>query len=63
LSAEEKAMPKRTPANNKTKPTAADVTSYLNGIEHAGRQKDAFVLLETMSRVTGQSELSTTFNR
>lgn len=47
-------MSKRTPSNNKTQPTAADVTDFLNSVEHAGRRKDAFVLLEMMSRVTGE---------
>lgn len=47
-------MPRRTQANNKTQPQEMDVESYLAGIEHSGRQTDAFVLLDLMREVTGE---------
>ncbi len=47
-------MPRRTQANNKTKPQDLDVESYLAGIEHAGRREDSFTLLDLMRDVTGE---------
>ncbi len=47
-------MPRTTQANNKTQPHDGDVVAYLNGIEHAGRREDAFVLLDLMREVSGE---------
>ncbi len=38
---------------NKTVPTGASVTEFLNAVDHAGRREDASVLLDMMRRVTG----------
>ena len=40
-------------SENKTQPTKASVTEFLNSIEHQGRREDSFVLLELFNRVTG----------
>ena len=38
---------------NKTKPTSASVTEFLNSIENKGRREDSFILLEIFNRATG----------
>ena len=47
-------MPRRTQADNKTQPHDGDVIAYLEGIEHAGRREDAFVLLDMLGKITGE---------
>ena len=41
-------------SDNKTQPTAADVTAYLQSVTHEGRREDSFELLELMQRVSGE---------
>ncbi len=48
-------MPRTTAADNKTQPTAEDVTAYLETLPHPGRREDALVLLDMMARVTGET--------
>ena len=40
-------------AENKTRPTDADVEAFLAGVENATRRGDGFAVLELMRRVTG----------
>ena len=40
-------------SKNKTKPTSASVTEFLNSIENKGRREDSFILLEIFNRATG----------
>lgn len=40
-------------AELKTKPTAASVTDFLNGIADEKRREDAFIALALMREVTG----------
>lgn len=40
-------------SDNKTKPTRASVTKFINAVEHKGRREDAVALLEFMNRITG----------
>ena len=37
-----------TMSKNKTKPTTASVTEFLNSIENKGRREDSFTLLENI---------------
>ncbi len=46
-------MPRRTQADNKTRPHKADVSAFLGSVEHPGRREDAQQLLELMAEVTG----------
>jgi len=39
----------------KTKPTGADVRSFLNGVADAQQREDAFRILELMREITGES--------
>ena len=47
-------MARRVQANNKTQPHGGDVTAYIEGLEHAGRRDDAFLLLDMMQEITGE---------
>ncbi|MEP3280269.1 MAG: DUF1801 domain-containing protein [Stappiaceae bacterium] len=38
---------------NKTVPTGASVTEFLNGVEHRGRREDSYILLDMVRRITG----------
>ena len=40
-------------AENKTKPTDADVDAFIAGIDHDRRRADSGILLELMGRITG----------
>ena len=42
-------------SDNKTKPSSADVLSFLNAVEPAGRREDGLVLLERMNTLTGMT--------
>ena len=48
-------MPRRTQANNKTRPTGKDVAAFIAGVPNQGRREDAQILLELMARVTGEA--------
>lgn len=41
-------------AEIKTKPTAASVTDFINGLTEEQKRKDSFVLLEMMQQATGE---------
>lgn len=41
-------------AENKTKPTPVSVEAFIDGVEHAGKREDAWVLDALFRRVTGQ---------
>lgn len=41
-------------AQNKTLPTDASVTDFIDSVEHPGRREDAQVLLDMFTRITGQ---------
>ena len=41
-------------AENKTKPTRASVTAFINAVDNATRKKDAKTLLATFKKVTGE---------
>lgn len=41
-------------AENKTKPTDADVVEFLDNIEDAGKRQDCFTVLKLMEEVTGE---------
>lgn len=41
-------------AEQKTKPTTADVKAFLNGVADAQRREDAFVVLNMMKQITGK---------
>ena len=41
-------------AENKTRPTGADVSAFLDGVEPARRREDAFAVLDMMRRITGE---------
>ena len=41
-------------AEAKTRPTGKKVTDFLDTIEHEGKRKDGYKLLEIMSKVTGE---------
>lgn len=47
-------MPRRTQANNKTQRTEQDVTEFIAEIPNPGRREDALILLERMTRITGE---------
>lgn len=38
---------------NKTRPTGADVISWLEAVDNETRRKDAFTVMEMMQRITG----------
>ncbi len=40
-------------SENKTTPTKASVTAFINAVDHDGRQRDAKSLLAMMKRITG----------
>ena len=40
-------------AENKTKKTAQNVEDFINEVDHEGKRKDAFEILEMMKQVTG----------
>ena len=40
-------------AENKTKPTDADVRAFIDAVENDRRRQDSLVLLEMMDRITG----------
>lgn len=40
-------------ADNKTRPTENSVEAFLNAVEHSGRRKDSFDMLEMMTRLSG----------
>lgn len=44
-------------AENKTRPTNASVTEYIDSVENGTRRKDAYVLLELMKKVTGEQPI------
>ena len=46
-------MPRTTGADNKTQPTSKDVKAYLDSVPHEGRREDADLLLNMMTRITG----------
>ena len=39
-------------AENKTKKTKESVENYINSVEHEGKRKDAFEILEMMKSIT-----------
>ena len=41
-------------SENKTKPTRASVTAFLNGVENETRRRDAKTVLALMKKVTGE---------
>jgi hypothetical protein len=41
-------------AENKTKPTTANVEDFINGVKEEQKRKDSFVLLEMMKKATGE---------
>lgn len=41
-------------AENKTQKTEADVTAFINSVDHEGKRKDGFELLEMMKTITGE---------
>ena len=41
-------------AEIKTKPTAASVEDFINGVQDEKKRKDSFVLLEMMKKATGE---------
>ena len=41
-------------AENKTKKTEASVEEFLNAVEHEGKRKDSFTILEMMKDITGE---------
>lgn len=41
-------------AENKTKPTDADVVEFLDNVEDAGKRQDCFTVLKLMEEVTGE---------
>lgn len=41
-------------SDNKTRPTAQNVTEFLNSVEHPTRREDGLTLLEMMSEITGE---------
>ncbi len=47
-------MPRTTGADNKTQPTSKDVKAYLDSVPHEGRREDADLLLNMMTRITGE---------
>lgn len=47
-------MPRRTQANNKTKRTNQDVAEFIAQVPNQGRREDAQVLLDLMTRITGE---------
>lgn len=47
-------MPRTTAANNKTQPTEKSVKTYLESVSHEGRREDAFLLLDMMTRASGE---------
>ena len=38
---------------NKTRPTDADVTAFLDAVEPAGRREDAWIMRDLMQAITG----------
>ncbi len=42
-------------AENKTKPTAVNVTDFLNSVEHPTRRADGFKILEMMTEISGET--------
>lgn len=42
-------------ADNKTKPTAASVTEFLNSVENDQKRQDSFSVLKLMQEVTGEA--------
>lgn len=45
---------KTTKADNKTKPTAADVGAFLDAVESDTRRRDGYALCDLMARVSGE---------
>jgi hypothetical protein len=41
-------------SKNKTQPTAASVTEFINAVENEQKRKDAFEVLEMISAITGE---------
>jgi len=41
-------------STNKTQPTAASVTEFINAVENEQKRKDAFEVLEMISAITGE---------
>ncbi len=41
-------------AENKTQKTALSVIDFINSVDHEGKRKDAFEILEMMKNVTGE---------
>ena len=48
-------MARTTQADNKTKPSTQSVADFIANVAHTGRREDAGVLLDLMTRVTGES--------